>query len=171
VSKTVAENVENVEKTIYENMKEDYAAARKDRDEAGDVRDKVKVSALNVVLADAEGIAKGRKNAEDRVVTNFDIIKVLKESINTSTANIATWDSQGRDSGPIHREIAILKAYLPAEVDLDEVRAAARDFADDDAVRAKPQAGQGIVINKLKERYGERYDKAWSAIVKDVIGV
>lgn len=156
---------------IYKKMKADYDAARKDRDEAGDVRDKVKVAALNVVLADAEGIAKKRPKVEDRGVTNFDVIKVLKESINTAKENVVTWDKQGRDSGPIHHEIAILKAYLPEEVDLDEVRAAARDFADNDAVKANPRAGQGIVINKLKERYGEQYDKAWSAIVRDVIGV
>jgi uncharacterized protein YqeY len=156
---------------IYKKMKVDYDAARKDRDEAGDVRDKVKVAALNVVLADAEGIAKERPKLEDRGVTNFDVIKVLKQSINTASENVKTWDAQGRDSGPIHHEIAILKAYLPEEVDLDEVRAAARDFADDDAVRANPRAGQGIVINRLKERYGERYDKGWSTIVRDVIGV
>jgi uncharacterized protein YqeY len=156
---------------IYDKMKDDYKAARKDRDEAGDVRDKVKVAALNVVLADAEGIAKKRPKAEERDVTNFDVIKVLKESVGTATENVKKWDDQGRDSGPIHREIAILKAYLPEEVDLGEVRAAARDFADNDAVKANPKAGQGIVINKLKERYGEQYDKAWSAIVRDVIGV
>lgn len=156
---------------IYKNIKADYDVARRDRDEAGEVRDKVKVAALNVVLADAEGIAKKRAKIEDRGVTNFDVIKVLKESINTATENVKTWDEQRRDSSPIHHEIAILKAYLPEQVDLNEVRAAARGFADDDAVRANPRAGQGIVINKLKERYGERYDKAWSAIVRDVIGV
>lgn len=156
---------------IYKKMKSDFDAARKDRDEKGEVRDKVKVAALNVVLADANTIAKKREKVEDRAVTDFDVIKVLKDSIGTAKANIVTWDGQGRDSGPIHHEMQILKAYLPEEVDLDEVRALARDFADDDAVKANPKAGQGIVINKLKERYGVQYDKAWSAIVRDVIGV
>lgn len=157
--------------TIYKQMKADYFDARKDRDEEGNVRDQVKVKALNVILADAEGVAKKRPKAEDREVTNFDMIKVIKESIATANGNIVTYDQNGRDSGPIHTEIAILKAYLPKEVDLDEVRAVARDFADDDAVKANPRAGQGIVINKLKERYGERYDKSWSTIVREVIGV
>lgn len=156
---------------IYKKIKSDFDAARKDRDENGDVRDKVKVAALNVVLADANTIAKKREKVEDRAVTDFDVIKVLKESVSTAKANIVTWDGQGRDSGPIHHEMEILKAYLPEEVDLDEVRALARDFANDDAVKANPRAGQGIVINKLKERYGVQYDKAWSAIVRDVIGV
>lgn len=156
---------------IYKAIKEDQAAARKDRGADGKPREPVKVNALGVVISDIEAMAKARDKVEDRVVNDNYTIKVLKAAISTATGNIPNWEKAGRDTGPIHQEIAILEAYLPEAVDLAEVREAAREFAADDAVKHNPRAGMGIVLNRLKERYGVRYEKSWSDIVKGVIGV
>lgn len=158
-------------KEIYDRIKQDYTAARLDRGEDGKPVDQIKVNALGMIVADTEKMAKNAQKPEDRVVSDVYTVKVLKTAVDTAKDNIEKYESVGRDTGFIHRELDILKTYLPEQVSEDEVRSAAKEFAADEAVKANPRAGMGFVIAKLKERYGARYDKAWSGIVKDVIGV
>lgn len=158
-------------KEIFDRVREDYFVARKARGEDGKPLDQAKIDALGMIVADTEAMAKNASKPEDRVVSDVYTVKVLKAAVDTARENIVKYESVGRDAGSIRREMDILKAYLPEEVSADEIRTVAAELAQDDAVKSNPRAGMGIVIAGLKARYGARYDKSWSAIVKEVIGV
>lgn len=75
------------------------------------------------------------------------------------------------DSGAIHRELEILKAYLPVAPTEDEIETASKEITAGADGNTKPVALRGLVMKGLKERFGDKFDGTAAApIVVRVLG-
>lgn len=143
-------------------MRESINAALK---EAMKARDQRKVGALRLMNAaikdrdiEARGLGKGPASDEDLLQLFVKMIKQRRESIEM-------YDGAGRTelADQEREEIAVIEAYLPKQMDVDEMRQAVAD-----AVARTGAAGvkdMGKVMAALKEAYAGRMDFAQAGVL------
>lgn len=152
---------------LYNQLQAESLAARKAKDE-------IASAALGGLIDQTQKLAKAAKEAEKRQITDEYVQLAARAEAKVTSEQMESFAAAGRqeEAGSFQRKLAILKPYLPEELDLDELKAVIREIADGNEVIAKnPKAGMGIVIGKLKERYGTRFDsKTMSPVVKEVLG-
>ncbi len=128
--------------------------------------DKIRSSTLRMLLADVknEAIAQGRDLTDDDLVTLARRgIKRRKEAA-----------SQYREGDRVElaekeeAEAAILEEYLPPQVDEEILRAAIRQFVDEQGLEGP--RGIGAVMKEMMSRYAGQADgSVISAIAKDIL--
>lgn len=138
--------------SLLEKIRNDSTVARK-----AAIADKTltpKVSLLSTLIGEAARIGK---DAGNRETTDAETIAVIKKFVKNAEQTLADLTKVGRDTGDIQAEIAILTAYLPAALPVEEIEKAVEEIV---AGLEDPKAKSAIgVVNKaLKERFGDAFD-------------
>lgn len=97
---------------------------------------------------DDQGEATGRDK-----ITDQDILSLMQKMIKQRRESIETYRGAGRDdlADQEVEEIAVIEAYLPQQMNEDEMRAAVTDLVAE--MNAKGLKDMGRVMAALKERY------------------
>lgn len=102
-----------------------------------------------------------------RDVTDEDVVDVIRRGIKKRRESIELYEKAGRaELAAVERaEVALLDAYLPAQVSPDEIRAAVR------AAIAAGAANVGAVMGKVMPQFKGRADgSAINAIAREELG-
>ena len=148
-------------------MREQLSAALK---EAMKARDTVRLSTIRLVQAaikdrDIANRTAGKDAASDEEIAQL-LAKMVKQR--EESARIYEENARAELAGQERAEIEVIKAFMPAQLSDDEIRAAAT-AAIADAGAAGPK-DMGKVIGLLKERYTGKMDFAKaSGIVKELL--
>ena len=129
--------------TLLARLQGDQAAARRDQQ-------KDRVMLLGMIIAEV----KNRELELRREVTDDDVIEVIRKGIKKRRESIEMYGKAGRTDlqEKEQQEVTLLDAYLPAQVDPTEVRA---------AVQAAIAAGAnnvGAVMARVMPAYKGRVD-------------
>ncbi|MBB2203693.1 GatB/YqeY domain-containing protein [Gluconacetobacter takamatsuzukensis] len=141
---------------------EDLKAAMK----AGQSGQVATLRMVNAKLKDADIVARAR-GAE---VSEDEIVSMLRGMIKSRTESAAMYQQGGRPelAEKEEAEIAIIRAYLPAELDAATLEAAAREAIG--ALGAASMKDMGKVMGALKARFGAALDAGQaSAVVKSLL--
>ena len=133
--------------------------------------EKRKLSTLRLINAAIKDRDINARGAGKERVSDAEILEILAKMIKQREESARIYEEQSRlDLAEQERdEIEIIRAYLPEQMDEDEVRdVCAKVIAD---VNGESLRDMGKCMNALKERYPGRLDfgKA-SGIVKDMLG-
>lgn len=134
-------------------------------------REAERVSTLRLVRAaiqanDIAGRGEGRKEAGDA-----EILQILAKMVKQREESAAAFEAGKRPelAAKERGEIAIIREFMPKQMDEAEIRAAAQA-----AIKETGAAGMrdmGKVIGRLKEQYAGRMDfSRASGIVKELLG-
>jgi uncharacterized protein YqeY len=148
-------------------MRDKFNEALKTAMKAGDKRG---VSTLRLILSalkdrdiEARGLGKER-------ISDDEILQMLQKMIKQRNDSIEAFDKAARvDLATLEREEkAIIEAYLPQQMNADDVRAAAKAAVA--AVSAASVKDMGKVMTELKAKYAGRMDFAKAnAVVKELL--
>ena len=148
-------------------MREKFNEALKEAMKAGDKRRVGTLRLINAALKDRDIEARGLGKERS---TDDEILQLLQKMIKQRNDSIEAFDKAGRtDLATLEREEkAIIEAYLPQQMNADEVRAAAKAAVA--AVGAASVKDMGKVMTELKGKYAGRMDfsKA-NAVVKELL--
>ncbi len=148
-------------------MRDKFNEALKTAMKAGDKR---QVSTLRLILSalkdrdiEARGLGKEPTSADE-------ILQLLQKMIKQRNDSIEAFDKAGRVelANQEREEKAIIEAYLPQQMNADDVRAAAKAAVA--AVSAASVKDMGKVMTELKTKYAGRMDFAKAnAVVKELL--
>lgn len=134
----------------------ELTAARKRQDKAA-----------TLLLGSTLSEVKNREIELKRQITDDDVVDVIRRGIKKRRESIGLYEKAGRGelAAAERGEVALLEAYLPAQVSPDEIRA---------AVRAAIAAGAnsvGTVMGKVMPQFKGRADgSAINAIAREELG-
>ncbi len=133
--------------------------------EAMKAREALRLSVIRSLLSSFtnELVAKSRK--PDEVLSDEEVLSVISRAVKQRKDSIEQFEKGGRPdlADPEKEELAILQAYLPAQMSREEIEAFVKDKISKEPVD-KSKAGQftGSVMRDLK-------GKADGGMVKEVI--
>lgn len=124
-------------------LQTDQAAARR-------AQEKDRVMLLGMVISEL----KNREIELRRDATDDDIVDVIRKGIKKRRESVDLYRKAGRTdlADKEHTEVQLLEAYLPAEVNPDEIRAAVR------AAMAGGASNIGAVMGKVLPQFKGRAD-------------
>ena len=134
-------------------------------------KDQRRISTLRLIMAaikDRDIAAR----SEDRMdgVTDDEILQILQKMIKQRNESMQQYEAGGRIDllEQEREERAIIEAYLPKQLSVDEVKAAAKTVIAD--LGAAGLKDMGRTMNELKVRYAGKMDFAKaSAVVKELL--
>lgn len=149
--------------TLFDKIKQDQLAARKDRDA-------LRALLLTTLIGEATAIGKNDGNRE---VTDAEVVALMKKFDKGIVESIAALgDNITNDKGAadqyvnLLKEQSILQHYMPQQMDEHVLTLAVRMIVNE--LGAGPNMGQ--VMAELKKRHAGQYDgKMASAIVKSCL--
>ncbi len=148
-------------------MREKFNEALKEAMKAGDKRRVSTLRLINAALKDRDIEARG---AGKERTSDEEILQLLQKMIKQRNESIETYEKAGRQDlvTQEREEKEIIEAYLPQQMNADEVRAAAKGAIA--AVGAASVKDMGKVMTELKAKYAGRMDfsKA-NAVVKELL--
>ena len=149
-------------------MRETIAEALK---EALKNKDKLRTGTLRLVNAAIQDRDIANRGTGKDPVNDDDILQILTKMVKQREESAKAFEDGGRPelAAQERAEIAIVKDFLPAQMDADEVRAAAQGAIAEPGAQGLRDMGRVMAV--LKERYPGRLDfgKA-SALVKELLG-
>ena len=148
-------------------MREQLSAALK---EAMKARDTVRLSTIRLVQAAIKDRDIANRTAGKDAASDEEIAQLLAKMVKQREESARIYEEHARAelAGQERAEIEVIKAFMPAQLSDDEIRAAAT-AAIADAGAAGPK-DMGKVIGLLKERYTGKMDFAKaSGIVKELL--
>lgn len=134
----------------------ELTAARKRQDKAA-----------TLLLGSTLSEVKNREIELKRDVTDEDVVEVIRRGIKKRRESIDLYEKAGRTelAATERGEVALLEAYLPAQVSPDEIRAAVR------AAIAAGAGNVGAVMGKVMPQFKGRADgSAINAIAREELG-
>ncbi len=135
---------------------------------SGDKRRLSTLRLINAAIKDRDITARGEGR---EWVSDEEILQILTKMIKQREESARIYEEQSRlDLAESEREeMAVIKDYLPEQLDEDEVRAACAKAVSD--VNGSSLRDMGKCMNELKTRYPGRIDigKA-SGVVKEMLG-
>ena len=134
----------------------ELTAARKRQDKAA-----------TLLLGSTLSEVKNREIELKRDVTDEDVVEVIRRGIKKRRESIDLYEKAGRAelAAAERAEVALLEAYLPAQVSPDEIRAAVR------AAIAAGAGNVGAVMGKVMPQFKGRADgSAINAIAREELG-
>ena len=134
----------------------ELTAARKRQDKAA-----------TLLLGSTLSEVKNREIELKREVTDDDVVDVIRRGIKKRRESIDLYEKAGRAelAAAERAEVALLEAYLPAQVSPDEIRAAVR------AAIAAGAGNVGAVMGKVMPQFKGRADgSAINAIAREELG-
>lgn len=142
--------------SIVENIKKQSVQARFDRHSSA--------SLLVTLLSEVQMVGK---NA-GRETTDEEAIAVIKKFIKNNADTLSLVTDEIIHSN-LNREIEVLEAFLPKQLNADELRFVILDILDHFEKTAQKK-DMGSVMKKLKENFGGRYDGGIaSKIIKELV--
>lgn len=145
--------------TLFEQIKQDQLAARKDRDA-------LRALLLTTLIGEATAIGKNDGNRE---VTDAEVVALMKKFDKGIVESIAALGDVSNDKNNANRyvnllkEQSILQHYLPKQMDEHLLTLAVRMIINE----LGAGANMGQVMAELKKRHAGQYDgKMASAVVK-----
>lgn len=141
--------------SLLARLQGDQATARREQD-------KDRVMLLGMVIAEA----RNREIEVRRDLTDDDVQDVIRKGIKKRRESVELYAKAGRTelAGKEQREIELLEAYLPAQVDPAEVRAAVEHAV------AAGAANVGAVMGKVMPAFKGRVDGAViNAIAREIL--
>lgn len=128
---------------LFDQLKADKVTAMKERD-------KEKSDTLGVVIAKAM-LALVEKRAKGEELTDADVIAVLQKAEKELTDEREGYVKLGREENvkSMDRQIAIVKAYIPAMMSEEEIK---------EIILALPDKSIGAVMKKFKTEYAGKVE-------------
>ena len=128
---------------LFDQLKADKVTAMKERD-------KEKSDTLGVVIAKAM-LALVEKRAKGEELTDADVIAVLQKAEKELTDEREGYVKLGREENvkSMDRQIAIVKAYIPAMMSEEEIKG---------IILALPDKSIGAVMKKFKTEYAGKVE-------------
>lgn len=128
---------------LIETLRQDQLAARKGKDDVA--------SALLGTLI-GEAVQNARK-VENREPSDEEVLGLIRKFVKNAQETKAAAGSRADVAANVDREIAILSAYLPRQLDRDELAAIIGAFKE-----TQPGANKGQVMAFLKANHAGLYD-------------
>ena len=127
--------------SLLERLQTDLTAARK-------AQDKARLLVLGTIVADV----KNRRIELQRDPTDDDVLDVVRRGIKRRRESIEMFQSAGRDDLVANEraQVEVLEAYLPPQVDAEDLRKAVR------AAIAGGAANVGAVMGKVMPQFKGR---------------
>lgn len=125
-------------------------------------------SLLTTVLGEAVKVGKDNGNRES---TDSEVMEVVKKFVKNIKQNIIDYGKAGKTEAiaAMEQEFAILKAYLPAEVDSTTVRNAINSIIAQKSL-PKNNSSIGKIMPELNLLFGDSLDKKMaSELVKEAL--
>ena len=128
---------------LFDTLKADKVTAMKERD-------KEKSDTLGVVIAKAM-LVRVEKRAKNEELTDADVIAVLQKAEKELSDEREGYVKLGREENvaSMDRQIAIVKAYIPAMMSEDEIK---------EIILALPDKSIGAVMKKFKTEYAGKVE-------------
>jgi uncharacterized protein YqeY len=146
---------ENKTMTLYEQIKSDFLAARKNNDNT-------KKNIITMILSDALKLTK-EKNYSG-VVNDDDIIKIIKSWIKKTEQSIEILTANNKDTSEPSEEKEILLSYIPKTWSHEETKSHIEQIS-----KEKNSKEISIIMKELKTNYNGLYDnKTASEIIKSL---
>ena len=144
--------------SLEDKISQDYVNAMKSRDSA-------KSTALNFLRAQIKNV-KIDKRVEQ--VTDEDVIAVIKKQVKQRQDSIAQFTSGGRLdlAEKEEKEMALLKAYLPAEMSADQLKGIVEEMIKITGASSIKDMGR-VMKEVLAKTAGAADNQAVSALVKE----
>ena len=144
---------------IHENLKKEIPDAMRAKDE-------VKLRTLRSLVTAMTNEVVNKKRKPDEFLTDEEALAVLKRAANQRKDSIEQFEAAGRTelAEPEKAELALINAYLPAQMSREEVEAAVRAKMTELGAQSKADANKviGALMRDLK-------GKADGSVVKDVV--
>ncbi len=141
--------------TLYEQIKSDFLAARKNNDNT-------KKNIITMILSDALKLTK-EKNYSG-VVNDDDIIKIIKSWIKKTEQSIEILTANNKDTSEPSEEKEILLSYIPKTWSHEETKSHIEQIS-----KEKNSKEISIIMKELKTNYNGLYDnKTASEIIKSL---
>lgn len=156
--------------SLLQRIRNDSLAARKAahvaRDEASKTLESNRASFLITLFAEASRKGKDDGNRES---SDIEVVGVVKKFLDNANDTLkALGDSAPEQRARVEAEIAILKGYMPAQVDVETVKAAIAEIVAGLAEKSLKQMGS--VMGQLTGRFGAAFDKATaSGLVREAL--
>lgn len=147
--------------TLKEQIQKDFITAMKTKDEVA----KSALSGLKSKITEAEKV-NGVELSDD------DILKVINKGIKQREESIRLFNEGGRPELSIKEseEILVLKNYLPAQMNDEEIEIAVREIIVGIPTMTNANALSGKTMGEFNKRYQGRADsKRVSEIIKKVV--
>ena len=135
---------------------------------SGDKRRLATLRLVNAAIKDRDIAARGQG---DERVSDADILAILGKMIKQREESAKIYAEQSRIEleQQEREEIAIIREYLPKQMDEAEVRSACKQVVED--VNGEGLRDMGKCMNALKERYPGKLDVGQaSRVVKELLG-
>ena len=145
--------------TIHETLKQSIPEALRAHDE-------VKLRTLRSLVTAMTNEVVAKKRKPDEYLTDDEAIAVLKRAVNQRKDSIEQFEKASRNdlSEPEKAELAIIEAYLPAQMSQEEIMVIAKAKMAEMGITSKADAGKftGALMKELK-------GKADGGVVKAVV--
>ena len=129
-------------------------------------KDEVKLRTLRSLVTAMTNEVVNKKRKPDEFLTDEEALAVLKRAANQRKDSIEQFEAAGRTelAEPEKAELALIAAYLPAQMSREEVEAAVKAKMTELGAQSKADANKviGALMRDLK-------GKADGAVVKDVV--
>ncbi|MDH4199810.1 MAG: GatB/YqeY domain-containing protein [Spirochaetia bacterium] len=143
-----------------------YNKLKKENLEARKAKNTVKSNLLGTVIGEAQTIGK---NAGNRDPNDEEVMGVVKKFIKSLDEAAAALEKAGRDFSKEKEERSILEAYLPAQLNEEQLKKTVAEIVQTLSDKSPRMMGQ--VMSILKEKYPNQFDgKMASAVVKQALG-
>lgn len=140
---------------LLDKIRDDMITARKN----GDVLAK---SLLVTLFAEASRLGKDRRNGDP---TDEEVVSTVRKFITNAEDTSRLLLERSQSTVNQQTELAILKSYLPQQMDVQELKSAIEVIVDDLKLQGPKSMGQ--VMAELKNRHAGCYDgKQASVLVK-----
>lgn len=136
-----------------------------DLKEAMKTGDKLKLSVLRMLksalLLEAKAVSK------DHELTDDEVIKVIKKQVKTRKDSITEYEKFGKldEVTNLEQEVAILNAYLPAEMSEEEVKKAIDEVFE--IVKPTSMKDMGLIMKELNSKITNADMSLVSRLVKE----
>ena len=141
---------------LLEKLQADLLTARK-------ARQPVATNLLTALVGESAMVGK---NAGNRISTDDEVIATIRKFLKNAEETSGRLVTAGKDTSVISEEIAILKTYLPQQMDDVSLRAAISDL-----ILSSGNANMGSIMKLLKEAHGGLYDgRRANELIKEILG-
>lgn len=147
------------EKSLRDRLNDELKKAMRERDQ-------LKVSTLRLILAAVkEKDIQARTQGADETATDPEILSMLKSMIKQREESSKTYAKAGREdlARREDQEIAVIKQFLPDQLNEDELDSAISDIIKDSG--AKDIKDMGQVMGELKKKYAGQIDMSRASVL------
>lgn len=146
---------------LKEQLMEDYKDAMKKGEQT-------RKETVNLVRA---AIKQHEVDQQKTIEDDKEIVSIIKKQVKMRTDALADFAKAGRDDliEAYENEIAVLKAYLPEEMSMEDIKASVKKIAEDSGIEKEMKNMGALMKEAMKELKDKADGSAVNKAVKDFL--